>query len=192
MYANYMFGKTKSLLLCLLGLILPTSVFAHPAEQALVLLLPTELYTAGGTLAVAASIALISLAPHSTIARLYGRITLMRGILFERATNLTSFAATFIFFALIYVGLNGPNDPQRNLLPLTIWTGWWVGLFVIQGLFWDLWRWINPWAGLHALLFGVGGGISTSFRKALLHGPVGQLGQYPAIDGNATRVSPLG
>lgn len=31
---------------------------------------------------------------------------------------------------------------------------------------------------LHALLFGVGGGISTSFRKALLHGPVGQLGQY--------------
>ena len=155
-----------------LGILAPVQAFAHPAEQALVLLLPTELYTLGGTLAVAASILLISFAPHQKLAQLYRGFKIGRGFSSETAPLATSLLATFAFFALLFVGIHGPNDPQSNLLPQVIWTGWWVGLFVVQGLIGDMWRWINPWSGLAAILLGD--------RPATIKYPKG-LGTWPAL-----------
>ncbi|MGB7242837.1 MAG: hypothetical protein WBC93_12220, partial [Sulfitobacter sp.] len=66
----------------------------------------------------------------------------------------TSLCATIMFAALVWVGLTGPNDPQGNLLPLTLWTVWWVGIVVATGVFGDLWRWVNPWSGLYDVTMG--------------------------------------
>lgn len=167
-----MLHKSKRLLWGMLGVILPLPAFAHPAEQALVLLLPTELYTLGGTLAVLASIILISLVPSNGLAWLYRGFRIGKGCDLGRAPFVTSGLATVLFFTLLYVGINGPNDPQSNLLPQVIWTGWWVGLFVLQGLAGDLWRWVNPWSGLCALLFG---------RDAPLLTYPARLGAWPAL-----------
>lgn len=127
---------------------------AHPAEQALVLLLPTELYTLGGTLAVAASIILIGFLPVKSLARVYVGLDLGRAPDIRTPETLCSLLGSVVFFALVAIGRFGPNDPQSNLLPLTIWTVWWVGVFVVQGLAFDIWRWINPWTGLYRLLLG--------------------------------------
>lgn len=140
---------------CLLfGILWSGMAQAHPAQQGLVLLLPTELYNRGGTLAVAASIVLISVTSRHWLADLYQGRTLGRGVTLGGVHLWFSLCATFGFFALIYVGFAGPNDPQRNVLPLTIWTGWWVGLFLLQATVMDLWRWINPWTGLYQLTIG--------------------------------------
>ncbi|MGC1503626.1 MAG: hypothetical protein WA782_05740 [Sulfitobacter sp.] len=164
--------KSKCLFGASLSLSMPTQAFAHPAEQALVLLLPTELYTFGGTLAVLASIILISFAPSHGLGKLYRGFGIRRAPSFGTAPEITSLFSTLTFFLLLYVGLTGPNDPQSNLLPQVIWTGWWVGLFIAQGVFGDIWRWINPWSGLCALLF--------ERNTPLLTYPA-RLGAWPAL-----------
>lgn len=151
---------------------MPTQVLAHPAEQALVLLLPTELYTFGGTLAVLASIILISIVPGQGLGRIYRGFRIAKGFDIGVAPHLTSLVSTILFFALLYVGIHGPNDPQSNLLPQVIWTGWWVGLFVLQAVIGDFWRWINPWSGLCWLLF--------NGDAPLLRYPA-RLGAWPAF-----------
>jgi len=172
MYTNDVFRLLNPVFLALLATLWPFAALAHPAEQGLVLLLPTAFYNWGGTLAVVASIVLISLASHQAVQRLYQPRAMGRGFTGHRLSTATSLCATAVFFALIYIGFEGPTDPQRNLLPLMIWTGWWVGLFVVQGLLADLWKWINPWTGLCALAFGKG--------DPILRLPA-WLGAWPAV-----------
>ena len=52
---------------------------------------------------------------------------------------------------LIAAGLLGPHDPAENLLPLAIWTMWWVVIVLLHPLFGNLWAGLNPFTGLHAL-----------------------------------------
>ncbi|MEP5729858.1 MAG: hypothetical protein ABJL67_10880 [Sulfitobacter sp.] len=130
---------------------------AHASEQGLVLLLPTEAYAAAGTLTVIASIILVTCLPGSVLERLFG------GVRFGGAGQgrkhspsvYASFAFSIALLFLVYVGLQGPTDPQSNLLPLTIWTVWWIGVFVVQGILFDIWKWVNPWTGVIAV-FGLG------------------------------------
>ena len=139
-------------LFTILLILLPKIAAAHPAEQALVLLLPTELYTTAGTLTVVASIVLISVLPVGLTDRVFRSAALVGASRFGTIQTVTSLISTACVFALIYVGITGPRDPQANLLPLMLWTGWWIGLFTVQGLLFDVWRWINPWSALYDLL----------------------------------------
>ena len=63
MYTNDMIYKEKIFLLVLCMIAIPAVASAHASEQGLVMLLPTELYTLGGTLAVGASIILMGFFP---------------------------------------------------------------------------------------------------------------------------------
>jgi hypothetical protein len=172
MYTNEMFDKLKTLLVAFYVVSQPSSVFAHASEQGLVMLLPTELYTLGGTLAVGASILLMGFLPIKRFGVLFGYRTLGYGQLFKQVETPSSILATMVFFALVFVGFTGPNDPQSNLLPLFIWTGWWIGVFVIQGFIFDIWRLINPWTGLARFVLG----SSTDAWKI-----PEQLGHWPAV-----------
>lgn len=145
---------------------------AHASEQAFVLLLPTGFYTVGGTMAVVLSIVLVSILKPEHLRRAFQAYALSMRLPLSRAVVSTSCVAALGVFGLIYVGFAGPNDPQRNLLPLSIWTMWWVGLFVIQALVLDIWRWLNPWAGPYALLVGR--------SRPPLRLP-GRVGQWPAV-----------
>ena len=132
---------------------LPNVAAAHTSEQGLVLLLPTTFYAAAGTLCVIATMILVTCLPRGVLAKIFTYRTLLTSGR-SAGSNLrivSSILSTIFFLILIGIGLFGPTDPQHNLLPLWIWTIWWIALFVIQGTVFDIWRWVNPWIGLAKL-----------------------------------------
>lgn len=143
MFRLYMLFPLIGLLACAAA-----PAFAHAAEQGFVLLLPTAAYAFGGTMTVAASIVLVTCLPADILARLFRPVRGSRPVALQDAARMTSMVGTVVLLMLICVGVMGPTDPQENLLPLTLWTVWWMALFVVQGLVMDIWRWVSPWQGL--------------------------------------------
>lgn len=129
--------------------------FAHASEQGFVLLLPTTLYVIGGVASVALTVLLISVVPPNLAQRLFRPVPLGRGIGRHGAT-LTSCLSFICLIALLLVGEFGPHDPNRNALPLVVWSVFWVAFVVFQAVFGDLWRHLNPWTGPYALLRRIG------------------------------------
>ncbi|MBZ9762607.1 hypothetical protein LB553_17235 [Mesorhizobium sp. CA8] len=125
---------------------LPTPAFAHASDRGHVLLLPTGYYIAGGALAVAVSFLVLGLLPPASLDRFWRRrLPLFTfGDAPRTVVSLISFAS---FALLIAAGLVGSRDPLSNPLPLVIWTLLWAGLTLLQGVFGDLWSWLNPWYG---------------------------------------------
>lgn len=124
-----------------------TPAFAHASGRGFVMLLPTGWVTAGGALAVLVSFLALSLLPD-------------RGLVPPPATpppaygRFASLVSAAVLGLLIIIGFAGPRDPVENLLPLAIWTLWWVVIVMLHPLLGDLWTKINPFTGLHALLTG--------------------------------------
>lgn len=152
--------------------LLPTQAFAHASDRGHVLLLPTNYYLAGGAFAVAASFLVLSLVSPEALGRLWRARLLLFGFAdgARVAVSLLSFA---VFVALVAAGFWGSRDPLSNPLPLAIWTLLWTGMTLAQGVFGNLWSWLNPWYGpwrLLTRLTGVG-------RKHL----PSWLGYWPAV-----------
>lgn len=149
--------KSFFLTVALSSVLMASQASAHASEQGFVLLLPTDIYAMAGTLTVIASIVLVALMPRDILRILFKGIELRFGerLRTENASDIVSLVISVIFLGLVYVGFDGPTDPQNNLLPLTIWTVWWIGVFVVQGTLFDIWTWVNPWTGF-ARFFGLG------------------------------------
>ncbi|RWN52762.1 hypothetical protein [Mesorhizobium sp.] len=156
----------------------PTPAFAHASDRGHVLLLPTGYYVAGGAFAVAASFLVLALLPSDFPARFWRR----RLPLFafgdgaRAVVSLISFAG---FVILIAAGLFGSRDPLSNPLPLAIWTLLWVGLVLLQGLFGNLWSWLNPWYGPWRVISRLFGNRKVVNRKTWR--PPAWLGCWPAF-----------
>jgi hypothetical protein len=131
--------------LAFLALGLPTPALAHATEGGFVLLLPTDFYIAGGVATVALTVLLVSALPAPASERLFAALPLWRssGRRWRRWLALPGFLA---FAAALVLGLLGPHDPSRNLLPLSVWTLFWLGMPVLHALAGDFWRDLNPWA----------------------------------------------
>lgn len=145
-------------LLVVIALCATWPAVAHPAEQGLVLLLPTGIYTLAGVSAVALTVVLSTMVPSATARLAFLPITLpqiMGHVGLRVGLSLLSFAA---LAALILAGMFGPSDPLSNPLPLMIWTMFWIVLPVLHALFGNLWVWLNPWSGLYTVLGGRGEG----------------------------------
>lgn len=140
------------LVLILLGLCLLTSpVFAHASGRGFIMMLPVGYVIFGGALAVLISFVALSLLPRR------GR-PVPQPASDPRYGRWASLVSLVVFLALIVMGLVGPHDPAENLLPLGVWTLWWVVIVLLHPLFGDIWASINPFTGLHALLSGAWGG----------------------------------
>ena len=126
--------------------LLPTPAFAHASDRGHVLLLPTGYYIAGGALAVAISFLVLALLPPVALDRFWRkRVALFTlGDAPRIIISLVSFAG---FAILIAAGLFGSRDPLSNPLPLVVWTLLWAGFTLLQGVFGNLWAWLNPWYG---------------------------------------------
>nr|WP_245235461.1 hypothetical protein [Mesorhizobium erdmanii] len=133
-------------LLLVVLLIAPTPAFAHASDRGHVLLLPTGYYLVGGAFAVAISFLVLALLPADALERFWRRrqplFTL--GDSARTGVGLISFAG---FAILVAAGFIGSRDPLSNPLPLVVWTLLWAGLTLLQGVFGDLWSWLNPWFG---------------------------------------------
>lgn len=146
--------------------------FAHASDRGHVLLLPTGYYLTGGAAAVAASFLALAVLPANLLDRLAAqRIPLFRmGTGARVVISLTS----FLFLAVLVVaGFWGSRDPLSNPLPLTVWTLLWVGLTLVQGLFGNLWAWINPSHGPVWLIGRFAGARNRELPAA--------IGYWPAV-----------
>lgn len=153
----------------------PAAAQAHVAERGLVLLLPTGLYMTAGALAVLASVVVLTVLPARAL-----RAAFRPRLLWRRAPGggetVASLLSLSALAALVLAGLFGSRDPLVNPLPLTIWVLWWVGFTLAQAVFGDLWRWLNPWTGLHRLT-GPLIAPAPPFRLPA------RLGYWPAVAG---------
>jgi hypothetical protein len=138
-------------------LVSPTPAFAHASDRGHVLLLPTGYYLIGGAFAVAISFLVLALLPADRL-ECFWRRRLPLFTLHDRARIAVSLVSFAGFATLVSAGLFGSRDPLSNPLPLVIWTLQWAGLTLVQGIFGDLWSWLNPWVGPYRLvsrLFGL-------------------------------------
>jgi hypothetical protein len=142
-----------------------------------VLLLPTGYYLAGGALAVAVSFLVLALLPPAALNRFWRRrLTLLTfGDAPRTAVSLISFAG---FALLIAAGLTGSRDPLSNPLPLVVWTLLWAGFTLLQGVFGDLWSWLNPWYGPYRVATRIFGLQSDEAKPPRLPP---RLGYWPAL-----------
>lgn len=127
---------------------------AHASEQALVLLLPTDLYILAGCAAVVASILGVALLSEARLLAAFKPLSLMRLKLPGSVTHMISIMSMTVLFAISAIGAFGTHDPLNNLFSLTIWTIWWVGLVLAHGILGNLWHALNPWTGLYHMLLG--------------------------------------
>ena len=151
------------------------SALAHASDQGFVLLLPTDIYIAAGGLTVALTVLLLVVLPSGAAHRLFTPLPLTRpaGL---GLRHMTSAVVTALLVLIVWQGMAGPRDPLRNPMPLTVWTLWWIGLVSLQGVLGNLWRWINPWTGVAAMLHRVTG-LRAPFRYPR------RLGHWPALAG---------
>ncbi len=167
--------KSKSLyfvLTMVAGLLLPGHAVAHVSQQGLVLLLPTRFYIGSGVLVVLLTLALVALLPNEYSKRLFGSLRLWV-CEDNQLRSVTSVLSTGFLFFLIYLGFTASYDPLENPLPVFIWTVWWVGFVVLQGLFGNLWVWLNPWSGVAS--------IASRAGLASKHSLPESVQQWPAI-----------
>ncbi|MEI9418243.1 hypothetical protein [Mesorhizobium sp. Cs1321R2N1] len=145
------FRLSLAFLLAALLALSPTPAFAHASDRGHVLLLPTGYYLIGGAFAVAVSFLLLALLPANWLGLLWRRRLPL--FAFGDSTRATISLISFAGFAiLIAAGFIGSRDPLSNPLPLVIWALLWAGLTLLQGVFGDLWSWLNPWCGPWRLL----------------------------------------
>lgn len=168
----------KNLLLncSLAGLILYTRQgSAHTSEQGFVLLLPTNVYISGGVIAVALTVLILAVLPSQLSRSLFASKRLFKAPVSSKCSIPTSLLSLVALITLITIGFIGSHDPVKNMLPLVIWTVWWIGFVCLQGVFGNLWHWINPWTGLYSLIHR----FIPSRRSLFTLPPV--LGNWPAV-----------
>ncbi|OWU77694.1 hypothetical protein ATO3_03190 [Marinibacterium profundimaris] len=146
--------------------------WAHTSEGGFVLLLPTDLYAAGGVIAVAATVILLALLPGGAAERMLRPVGLMRlprtPVAWRHVTSLC--AAMLLVFAL-WAGQAGPRDPLANPLPLLVWSVFWIAMVTLQGLLGNHWRWTSPWTAPAALLRWLLGPPVLRYPRRLGHAP---------------------
>ena len=152
--------------------------FGHAGERGFILLLPTGLFQAAGTMAVAASFLVVIWVHGATLRRV---VEPARWRLFPvpRRVPGSNAAASAALVALVVAGLTGSRDPLANPLPLSVWTLLWVGLTFVHAVFGNVWPHVNPWTAFARLTRRVLG-RRTDDDSGLLPWP-DALGGWPAV-----------
>ena len=147
--------------------------WGHASEQGFVLLLPTDFYIAAGVASVVLTVVLLAVLPEKAGESVFTPLGLLRwrGGAVRYGTSLL--AACVLGFA-VWRGFAGGRAPLENAMPLLVWSVWWVILVSLQGLLGNLWRWVNPWTGVLAVLDKV-----TGWRAPLRYPRA--LGHWPAV-----------
>jgi len=141
---------------CLCVIASAARVNAHASGRGLVLLLPTDIYSAFGVAAVAATVVLTALLPASLVSRIFRTDEGTDSGQFAPPVPAQIVVSTLSFLVLVLLvslGFWGVHDPLENPLPLVIFTAWWVFAPLVQATFGDVWRWTNPWIGPVYLIF---------------------------------------
>jgi hypothetical protein len=129
---------------------------AHGFGQRYDLPLPLSLYICGAALIVMVScLMLVFLVRAAPKDRTYPRLDLLaygptRLLASPPMVTAIRLAAVALYFFLLAAGFLGNQNAFRNVVPITIWALWWVGLAYFSALIGDLWRVANPLETLFA------------------------------------------
>ena len=162
----------------------PAVASAHVGGGALILLLPTHLYVAGGAIVVAASFALVALVPPRLFSRLEALSLRLSVAVFPWRDTVSTAASLLSLAAIVLLaaaGVLGSRDPLANPLPLFVWTVWWIGFTYLHAVFGNLWAHLNPWTGLYRLVTSAGPLAGWRKRPPLAYPP--WAGHWPAVAG---------
>lgn len=135
--------------------LLSSQASAHAFAQRYDLPLPLWYYVVGAGAAVALSFVVAIIAGSESKPARFLAIPLPQRIVDGTQRALGTFAiASFIL--LLAAGLFGSRqDWDSNLLPVSVWVIWWVGLTFFSALFGGVWPLIDPWRAVaHSLPFG--------------------------------------
>ena len=128
----------------LLALAAPPAAWAHAGERGFVLLLPTGLFQAGGTAAVAASFLVVAWFRAAALREAIGSAR-WRCFPVPRRVRGSNAAASTLLVVLVAAGVSGSRDPLANPLPLAVWTLLWVGLAFVHAGLGYVWPHLDPW-----------------------------------------------
>lgn len=142
----------RILLLAAPGLLASTTgAAAHAFAQRYDLPLPLGYYLTGAGAAVALTFVAVALLIDPTRADLLdrriplGKTTLWRMLSAPIVVGTVRVLSVALFLLLLAIGFTGPmGEPTENLLPVTVWIIWWVGLTYVSALVGDVWRLVNP------------------------------------------------
>lgn len=139
-------GRLRSAVGLWAGWLCVSPARAHTAEQALVRLMPTDLYIGIGTGIVALTVLMLWWVPASRVQAWFGEP--MPAPDRPACPARLALAVSALLGALLLLGRFGPHDPLANLLPLSVWTLWWIGGLTLIGVLGLPRRRINPWSGV--------------------------------------------
>ena len=131
---------------------------AHGFGQRYDLPIPLSLYVLGAALVVAVSCAMFVLylraAPGE---RGFPRIDLLatgwgRLLVSSPMIAAVRLVALLAYLLILFAGFLGNQSPFRNVVPITIWALWWVGLAYFSALVGNLWIMANPLETVFAAL----------------------------------------
>jgi len=148
------------------------SASAHGFGQRYDLPIPLALYTCGAALTIVISclmFALYARAPRddgyprwnllaTAIGRLLASPPVVAGI---------RLAAVAVFVFVLFAGFFGNQNPFRNVVPVTVWALWWVGMAYVSALVGDLWKVANPLETIFAVFERWRAGRALSLGLAL-------------------------
>lgn len=167
--------------LCAIGLMLaaPLPAEAHAFLRRYDLPLPLWHYLIAAGLAVAVSFAILGMF-RTERERLLPRGIDLSGTLLDRVLThrrleqLLGLAAVSSLIFLLAAGFFGTQeDPFRNILPVFIWVGWWIGFAFFCALVGNVWPAVNPWAP-------VGRAIERVLRRRPARSLPRAVGVWPA------------
>lgn len=157
------------------------STLAHVSEQSIVTLMPADVYTTAGVVAVVATFLLLAVLSARLSGTLYRTLPLIRVKPRPWLRTATSLCSMLFLFILIVLGSIGPTDPLLNPLPLYFWSIWWIGIIVLHGFLGNLWYYINPWSGMLAVTQRLLSDDALIERKPVETASLNRLGMWPAI-----------
>jgi len=118
--------------------------------------LPLSLYLCGAALVVVLSCVMLALLVRARPGHSRGpsidllRIPAMRFLAAPPVIAAIRVAAVALYVLLLAAGFFGNHNPFHNIVPITVWALWWVGLAYFSALVGDLWRVANPLETLFA------------------------------------------
>ena len=146
-------GNRPATFVAMLGAVSPGIAGAHGFGQRYDLPLPLTLYLCGAALTVTLSCVMLLVfvrAPRDT-----ARFDLLahpatRWLAAPAMVAGLRLLAVALYLLLLVAGFIGNQSPFRNVVPITVWALWWVGLAYFSVVAGDLWRVANPLETLFA------------------------------------------
>ncbi|MCZ6764715.1 MAG: hypothetical protein O7C63_07265, partial [Alphaproteobacteria bacterium] len=164
----------------------PGGAAAHALGQRYDLPLPLSYYVVGGGLVVLLTFVVMAVfvaRPHDGNMTYSMRLAAWPVDAASRRIFLAivEILSVLAFLFLLFAGFFGfQRNPNLNILPVSIWILWWVGLAFISALIGNLWDAINPWAAIGRWASGLLGLLAPWPKKPLLAYPK-WLAAWPAF-----------